>query len=347
MTIGPAFLWYVILFGLLGLYLIFDAYELGAGMAYGLFADKDDEKAKILKSIRSVWDANEIWLLSFFALAYLIFPEFFRTVLKTLKDFIFLFVFLYILLAVSQNLLRIFFDKPYRKILEWLYVSSSFLLTGILGLFLAQLIRGFNPASVPVLAPYLSPFAGNPAYIDWFSISFTLLFMVIILLNGLGWIVHRVSGAFGRKLKFKIQKLAVTGIVLVLAVFILYFFINKSSFEYFIAYPAWIIFPVLMIGSFAGLVMVRTYQKDNKGLLLATNLLIYFWIALMILQYPYLIHSTPSFSGINIYHTEFHALEDYHIQWWTIAVTILLLIYSVLVHKFSKGHALFSAKEKA
>ncbi len=339
-------IWYVILYVLFALYFIFEAYEWGAGMVYGLYASDDDEKLKVLSSVKSIWAANEVWLLAFVGLSYVVFPVFFQSISSFFKGLFFVFVFVYMLQIISSNLLRVFFERRIRPLFEWIYVLSSFALTLIAGLFVALLFRGDVRGDMPLWSRHFSPFAEPKGYMDYFVLLFLMLFLVIVMLNGLGWVVHRSSGAFGRKLKFKVQKLAVAGIVLVIINVVISYFINARPLATKAHWIAWLVFVILMLGSLGGLMMIRTYQKDNKGFFLATNLFVYFWVAFLLRQYPYLIFSGESEGGISVFRTVFRSLKSYHLQWWTIGIALVLFVYSILVHKFSKGHALLTAQRK-
>ncbi len=337
-------LWYIILWLILGLYLLFEGYEWGARIVYFLYTSNDDERRQVLESTRSVWSANEIWLLAYIGLMYLVFPGFFAWNRQYFEGIFYLFVVLYVLSVAVNNLLRIFDDRPARKLLNLLFFAAQAGMTVLMGLYVAVLLRGWNGASIGLWSRSFSPFSGDSGYLDWFTLLFVFLFFILILLQGLGWTVHKVRPALGRKLKFKIQKWAVYGSLIFLGVIAALYFMQAGRFKYFFAYPVWFLLPVLMLSAFGGLMAVRSYASDNKGFLLATNLFIYFWLGLMVLQYPYLVHSTEKNQGISIFHTVFHSLEHYHLQWWVIAVTLILLIYSVLVHKFSKGKSLREAK---
>lgn len=329
--------WFIILGVLLGVYILLDGYELGGGMVYLFFTENDEEKKKVLKSIRSIWDANEVWLIAFAVLSYLIFPEFFQTVYNHLKGLIYVFIFVFVLNILLQNLIYALFDKGFRKYLDVLYGLANFVLVGLLGLIIALLIRGGIVEDMPLWSEKFSPLTRKPGFLDWFTMIFIVFFYIVILLQGLGWIVHKASGALGRKLKFKIKKLAWIGMVVLILLVAVMYFVHTDMYRNFYVYPVLFIFPVLMLSSLSALVLIRTYQKDNKGFLLATNLFIYFWIGLMIISYPYLIHPTAYHSGISVFETGFHPLKEYNLQWWVIGIALSLLIYSILIHKYYKG----------
>jgi len=333
-------LWYIILWTLLGIYILLEGYEFGAGMVYLLFAKTDEEKKKTLKSIRSIWDANEIWLVAFIGIAYFVFPDFFKRMAEAFSGWFYLFVTAYFVQLITQNLILIFFDRPFRKILDWIYGIANFVIVFILGMFISNILRGNIRDGMPLISENFSPFTRQTGYIDWFTLLFIIMLGVIILMHGLGWLIHKNRDAYGRKLKFAVMKLAVASIPLVIALVITIYFIQKDSFRQFLLYPALYIFPILMISSLIGLIMIRTYSSENKGFLLATNLFAYFWTGFVILLYPYLVYFHKYAEGISIFETEFHSLKDYYVQWWVIGIGGLLILYSVLVFKYNKGKAL-------
>ncbi len=329
--------WFIILGVLLGIYILLDGYEWGGGMVYWLFAGDDKEKMQVLKSIRSIWDANEVWLIAFAALTYFIFPGFFETFYSNLKGIIFVFIFVFVLNILLQNLVYVLFNQPFRKYLDILYGLSNVFIVGILGFLIAMFIRGGITDNMGFWSEKFSPLSSRPGYIDWFTVLFTVFFYILILLQGLGWIVHKASGAFGRKLKFIIKRLAWAGTGIFLLLVAGMYFLHANMYRNFYVYPILFIIPIFILSSLSGLILIRSYQKDNKGFFLATNLFIYFWLGLMIISYPYLLHPTAHHPGISIFETDFHPLKEYHLQWWVIGIALSLLIYSILIHKYYKG----------
>jgi len=227
-------IWYVILWTLLGIYILLEGYEFGAGMIYLLYARTDAEKRKVLKSIRSIWDANEIWLVAFLALAYFVFPEFFRTVYHAFGKWFYIFVVAYFVQLVTQNLILIFFDRPFRKILDWIYGLSNFLIVMIIGVFISNILRGNIHDGMQMFSQNFSPFSPRTGYIDWFVVLFVFILGLIILMHGLGWLIHKNRDAFGRKLKFATMRLAMISIPVVIILVIALYFIQKESFRQFL-----------------------------------------------------------------------------------------------------------------
>lgn len=333
-------LWYILLWLMLGIYLLFEGYEWGARTVYVLYASNDNERNQVAESIRSIWSANEIWLLAYIGLMFLVFPDFFAWNKKFFEGLFYVFVVFYVLSVALNNLLHIFNDRPIKKFLIWFFGIAQMGMIFLMGLYVSVLLRGWNGSTPRLWSRSFSPFSDQSGFLDWFTLLFMFFFFTLILLQGLGWTVHKVKPAFGRKLKFKIQRWAIYGSIAFLTVIVVLYFMQGGRFKYYFAYPVWFLLPVLMLSAFGGLMAIRSYASDNKGFFLATNLFIYFWLGLMVLQYPYLLHSSKLNHGIEIFHTRFHTLDQYHLQWWVIAVAVILLIYSILIHKFYKGKSL-------
>jgi len=335
----PVF-WFIVAGVLLGMFLLFEGYEWGTRIVYGFYASNDNERRQVFKSVQSVWSANEIWFLAFLGVVYWVFPAFFEWLREFLAPLFYIVIFLYVLVVVLNNLIRVFWDRPFRRWLDILLLVAQSGMVLLFGLMIAIWLRGWDGDKPRLWSEGFSPFGGMSGYLDWFTVLFTLFFFIVIVLEGLGWTVHKVSPALARKLKFAIQRLAIYGLILYLLLVISLFWLHKDLLHYYFVYPAWIILPILTVSAFAGLMAIRTYAKNNKGYFLATNLFIYFWLGLMVLKYPYLIRSVSGKGGINIFQTEFHDLAAYNGHWWVVAVALLLLVYSVLIHKYYKGKSL-------
>ena len=67
-------IWFCIVSVMVAMYVVFDGFDIGAGIVYLFSARNDEEKRKILKSIGPVWDGNEVWLLAAGGVLYFAFP---------------------------------------------------------------------------------------------------------------------------------------------------------------------------------------------------------------------------------------------------------------------------------
>src|SRR3970282_2289558 len=67
-------LWFCIVAVMIAMYVVFDGFDLGAGVVHLYAARTDTERRQVLGSIGPVWDGNEVWLLAAGGTLYFAFP---------------------------------------------------------------------------------------------------------------------------------------------------------------------------------------------------------------------------------------------------------------------------------
>ncbi len=67
-------LWFCLVAVMLAMYVVFDGFDIGAGIAHLFLARTDAERVLVLRSIGPVWDGNEVWLLAAGGTLYFAFP---------------------------------------------------------------------------------------------------------------------------------------------------------------------------------------------------------------------------------------------------------------------------------
>ncbi len=333
-------IWYGILSILLGTYVLLDGYDIGAGVAFLFFADNDEEKNKIIKSISSVWDANEVWLLAFIGLAMVFFPHYAQILFNNFGGYILLFLLFLLLKTLAFNLLYLYRKNPfYKSIFGYLYGFLNLMLLIFISLIFANILRGLyfeQEERIRFVSQSFSPLAQKIGFFDWFTLLTTGMIFIAILIHGLGWIVLKNSGAFNRKLKKLIQALAFIELILVGLFLISWYIIHPGVFHNYWTYPFLFILPVLAFIALIGLMGIRTYPGENKASILSTNFIIFSWISIMVAIYPNFILPLGH-KKLTAFNAGFDNPDRFYIEWWILVLGILLLIYSIIVHKFMKG----------
>src|SRR5579871_4688804 len=59
-----ATLWFILVAGMLTLYVVLDGFDLGAGIIHLAVARTDAERRAVLRAIGPVWNGNEVWLIA-------------------------------------------------------------------------------------------------------------------------------------------------------------------------------------------------------------------------------------------------------------------------------------------
>jgi len=331
--------WYVTLLVLLGTYIILDGYDLGSGVAYLFFAESIDEKKKIIKSIRSVWDANEVWIFSFIFILYLVFPKFSMNIFNIFGGYILLFILFMLLKIIAFNLMLTFENKKTKDIFGFLFGFFSIMIIVFISIILSNIIRGIYPDNqkeLLLIGKSFSPFMNEAGIFDWFTVLTSTIIFVTILIHGLVWIILKNKGIFNKKLKIKVQRLSLILMILSIVFGISWQYIHPNIYKNYFKFPFLFIFPFIYLSSLAGLMAIRTYQGENKGFILSTNLIITGLISIFAAVYPRLSISLDN-EKITIFNTEFYDPKKFYLQFWIIGLAVLFLIYSILIHKYNKG----------
>ncbi len=334
-------IWYGVITILLGTYMLLDGYDLGAGIAYLFYANNEEEKQKVAKSIHSIWDANEIWLLSFLVIDYLVFPKHFTILSDYFGGFFLLFFVFLLVKTLIFNLLYVFKDKPVlKKWLGYFFGLLNIILVVFISLIFANIIRGVFVSDksqiLHFVSKHFSPFSDYAGLFDWFTILLSTVIFVGVMIHGLVWVILKNSGAFNRKLKKIVQRLAFLELILIVVFLVAWQFLHPEIFDNYMTMPLLFVFPVLAFLSLFGLMGIRTYPGENKGFILSTNLIVFSWISVIVAMFPRFIMSLND-KQLTAYNVGFDEPDRYYFKWWVFIIAIFLLAYSVVIHKYSKG----------
>ena len=334
-------IWYGVITILLGTYMLLDGYDLGAGIAYIFYANNEEEKKKVAKSIHSVWDANEIWLLAFLVINYLVFPKYFTTLSDYFGGFFLLFFVFLLIKTLVFNLIYVFKDKPIlKKMMGYLFGLLNLILVVFISLIFANILRGvfLSDKAQPLhfVSKHFSPFSDYVGLFDWFTILVSTLIFVGVMIHGLVWVILKNSGSYVRELKKIVQRLAFLELILIVVFLVSWYFLHPEIFDNYMTMPLLFIAPILAIFSLFGLMGVRTYQSNNKGFILSTNLIIFSWISVISAMFPRFFMSLNE-QQLTAYNVGFDEPDRYYFKWWVFIIAIFLLGYSVIIHKYSKG----------
>ena len=334
-------IWYGVITILLGTYMLLDGYDLGAGITYIFYANNEEEKNKVEKSVRSVWDANEIWLLAFLIINYLVFPKYFTTLSEYFGGFFLLFFVFLLIKTLVFNLIYVFNEKPVlKRFMGYLFGLLNLVLVIFISLIFANILRGVflsdNAQSLHFVSKHFSSFSDYVGLFDWFTVLVSILFFVGVMIHGLVWVILKNSGAYARTLKKIVQRLAFIELILVIVFLVSWYFLHPEIFDNYLTMPLLFIFPILAIISLFGLMGIRTYQGNYKGFILSTNLIIFSWISIVVAMFPRFIMSLNK-QQLTAYNVGFDEPDRYYFKWWVFIIAVFLLGYSIIIHKYSKG----------
>ena len=244
----------IILFGVM-MYIVMDGFDLGIGILYPFFPDKD-ERDVLMNTVAPVWDGNETWLvlggaglLAAFPLAYsvilsaLYLPLIFMLVGLIFRGVAFEFRFK----ALEHE--RHFWDKA--------FIGGSVAATFFQGAALGAYIQGFTVSG--------TRFSGGP--MDWlspFAVFTGVGLLVAYALLGSTWLIMKTEGALQAR-AYAITRPLVWGILAVIAVISIWTpLIDERIAARWFSFPNMLWFapvPVLVLA--CGLLLLRALARQR------------------------------------------------------------------------------------
>ncbi|ROL61570.1 cytochrome d ubiquinol oxidase subunit II [Bacteroidetes/Chlorobi group bacterium ChocPot_Mid] len=133
--------WFVLLLVLFIGYVVLDGFDLGVGMLH-LTAKTDKERRIMFNSIGPVWDANEVWLITAGGALFAAFPDVYATVFSGFYVAFMLFLLVIIGRAVSIEFRGKVESVLWKKVWDYVFNISSYLIVLLLGLTLGNIVSG-------------------------------------------------------------------------------------------------------------------------------------------------------------------------------------------------------------
>lgn len=180
--------WFVLVTVLFSGYFLLEGFDYGVGMLLPFVGRNDRERRMIVNSIGSVWDGNEVWLLTAGGAIFAAFPHWYATMFSGF----YLALTLVLLGLIVRGVGFEFRSKDprpgWRTLWDWAIFAGSLIPALIFGVAVGNLLRG-----VPIDATktYVGGFFNllNP-----FALVCGVAFVLLFLLHGAYFLNLRVSG---------------------------------------------------------------------------------------------------------------------------------------------------------
>ena len=195
-------LWFCLVAVMLAMYVVFDGFDIGAGIAHLFLARTNAERVLVLRSIGPVWDGNEVWLLAAGGTLYFAFPALYASSFSGF--YLPLMVVLWLLMWRGLGIeFRNRIQSPvWMPFWDVTFSLSSALLAIFYGAALGNVVRG-----VPLNAegyffePLWTDFklGNNPGILDWYTVIIGVTAFVALLVHGCLWIVLRTESELHRR----------------------------------------------------------------------------------------------------------------------------------------------------
>ncbi|MEC5162009.1 MULTISPECIES: cytochrome d ubiquinol oxidase subunit II [unclassified Janthinobacterium] len=190
MGIDLALIWALIILFSIMMYVVMDGFDLGIGILYPFFADKD-ERDVMMNTVAPVWDGNETWLVLGGAGLMAAFPQAYAVVLSAFYLPL-IFMLMGLIFRGMAFEFRFKAREHERHFWDKAFIGGSVAATFFQGVTLGAYIQG-----VPVAGRV---YAGGP--LDWispFSIFTGAGLLVAYALLGSTWLIMKTDGDLQRR----------------------------------------------------------------------------------------------------------------------------------------------------
>jgi cytochrome d ubiquinol oxidase subunit II len=204
-------LWFILIAVLWIGFFFLEGFDFGVGMLLPFLGKKDEERRAIINTIGSVWDGNEVWLLTAGGATFAAFPEWYATMFSGFYLALFLLLIGLIIRGVAFEYRSKDANPAWRNRFDWMIAIGSFLAALLLGAAFANLARG-----VPINADKM--FTGNLfTLLNPYGLLGGLTTVAIFLLHGANFLGLKLEGEMRNRVNAAARKIwAVTTVLYIL-----------------------------------------------------------------------------------------------------------------------------------
>ncbi|CAM3721899.1 cytochrome d ubiquinol oxidase subunit II [Sphingobacterium prati] len=344
--------WFIVLTCMLGIYVVLDGYDFGAGIIHLFFAKTEQEKKAVTNAIGPFWDANEVWLIAAGGVLFFAFPTLYASSFSGFYLPLMLVLWLLIFRAISLELRGQVHHRLWEALWDKAFGLASLLLALFFGAALGNVVRGVNLGMVEngvstqepyyfflaLWNPTFDPLAEHQGIIDWFTLILGLVAVVTLTIHGAGWVILKTSSTLNQRLKNIIFKLNFVLLALVLLSAYVWHYVKPISLNNFQNHYWLWIFPLFAAIGLLGQFWIRTFKKDGTGFLFSSLFILGSFATTVASMFPTLLPSTniinPSLTIQNA------AAHEYGLSvglGWFIFAAIFVVAYFIIQFRVFKG----------
>ncbi|RJP50470.1 MAG: cytochrome d ubiquinol oxidase subunit II [Anaerolineaceae bacterium] len=208
-------LWFILIAVLWIGFFFLEGFDFGVGMLLPFLGKKDEERRAIINSIGSVWDGNEVWLLTAGGATFAAFPHWYATMFSGFYLALFLLLIGLIIRGIAFEYRSKDSNPKWRHTFDWMIAIGSFLAALLLGAAFANLARG-----VPINENMM--FTGNLfTLLNPYGLLGGVTTVTIFLLHGANFLGLKLEGELRERVNVFAKKLwiAATVLYIILGVF--------------------------------------------------------------------------------------------------------------------------------
>ena len=207
-------LWFILIAVLWIGFFFLEGFDFGVGMLMPFLGREDRERRALINTIGTVWDGNEVWLLTAGGATFAAFPQWYATMFSGFYLALFLLLVGLIIRGISFEYRSKDPNPRWRHTFDWMIAVGSFLAPLLLGTAFANLARG-----VPIDQDMM--YTGNLfTLLNPYGLIGGLTMVAVFLLHGANFLSLRLEGELRERAHSAARRLyfIASGMVILLAI---------------------------------------------------------------------------------------------------------------------------------
>jgi cytochrome d ubiquinol oxidase subunit II len=332
-------LWFCLVSFMIAMYVVFDGFDLGAGVVHLLAGRNDGDRRRIARSIGPVWDGNEVWLLAAGGTLYFAFPAVYARAFSGFYLPLMLVLWLLILRGVALELGGHLSHPLWRAFWGRCFGIASLLLAVFFGVALGNVVRGVPmDGSGRFFEPLWTHFGvtGQTGILDWYTVLAGLTALACLTVHGALWVVLRTDGDLrdrARALALRLwAPLGALGLVLTWATLE----VQPHVAERLVRHPSGFGFPALAVAAFLAVRRFTLAGDERRAFLMSCVLIAGLLGSAFFGLYPWLLpsNSDPAL-GLDVQNS---AAPAYGLRvglvWWILGMALVAAYFRFVYTRF-------------
>jgi cytochrome d ubiquinol oxidase subunit II len=340
--------WFWLVAVMITAYVVFDGFDLGAGVLHLFIARTDEERRLVIRTIGPVWDGNEVWLLAGGGTLYFAFPLLYASGFSGFYLPLMIVLWLLILRGIGVEL-RMHLDSPvWRGLFDGCFGVASLLLAVFYGAALGNVIRGvpLQPDGYFFLPLWTNWRVGpQPGILDWYTVIAGVVALIALTVHGAYYVALKTSGEINIRARRAAALLwpllvAVTAISLAATLHI-----RPGLLGNYQRLPFLYAIPALVAASLFSMWRASRKGNERRAFLSSCAYLVFMLVGASAAVYPNLLMATiDSALNITVYnaHSGEHALSI-GLIWWGLGMAIAAG-YFIFVYRMFRGKVTLTSR---
>jgi cytochrome d oxidase, subunit II (cydB) len=334
-------LWFILVAGMLIMYVLLDGFDLGAGAIHMFAARNNAERRTILRAIGPVWDGNEVWIIAAGGTLFFAFPVLYASSFSGFYLPLMIVLWLLMMRGISIELRSHIQSPVWAAFWDGAFSLGSVLLAIFLGAALGNVTRGVplnsNGVFFSPLWTNFDPHSNDPGILDWYTILVGVMALATLTMHGANYIAVKTVGELNTRARRIARGAWIATIVLAILVTIATFSVQPIVSANFSSRPWQVIFPLIAIIGLAGIGFFQFRQNDLAAFFSSCAFIIGMLAGTAASLYPIVLPARNIANSLTIQNASSSPYgQAVGLAWWTLGI-ILACIYFIFTYKLFWG----------